>query len=563
MESFPSNGEKDTMSKIDHSKIDIEIEEPPKTSDKLFNINIGILGHVDSGKTTLSKRISSIASTAAFDKNPQSKERGITLDLGFSALYIKTPKYLKELFPKNKKLNDSEHIQLTLVDCPGHASLIKTVIAGASIIDSMILVIDGVKGIQTQTIECILLSEILCDKICIALNKVDLLTKEKEVETKIEKLKISFSKTKFGNEIPIVPISSIKKDDNNKDVSNLLSHLLSCIDYDKVNNEPGKDSFLAFVDHCFNIKNKGTIITCTIIKGTVKVNDEIFFPELQTKKQVKEIQIFKKPVESAGKGDRVGMLIKNLDSEKIERSIICSTKSNEVTLCEGGLFLIKKVQLFKQNIDSNSKFYIMIGNQGVNASFLFFEEKNIQEKDIRKINIDLKEFYKKEFLLSPSIDNFNDYYFSFVKFDSKILIPNNMIVVGSKNDIDISQKTNRIAFFGTIIDANYQNVKNSLKIYKMKTKEGTILRINDGIAIVKGLFKKDNSTIDTFIGKKVSIKQDKSITGEILSTFGQSGKVKVKFETDLTTLKLKDNDNNDIDYKQFIVELEYKKYTKL
>ena len=563
MESFPSNGEKDAMSKIDHSKIDIEIEEPPKTSDKLFNINIGILGHVDSGKTTLSKRISSIASTAAFDKNPQSKERGITLDLGFSALYIKTPKYLKELFPKNKKLNDSEHIQLTLVDCPGHASLIKTVISGASIIDSMILVIDGVKGIQTQTIECILLSEILCDKICIALNKVDLLTKEKEVETKIEKLKISFSKTKFGNEIPIVPISSIKKDDNNKDVSNLLSHLLSCIDYDKVNNEPGKDSFLAFVDHCFNIKNKGTIITCTIIKGTVKVNDEIFFPELQTKKQVKEIQIFKKPVESAGKGDRVGMLIKNLDSEKIERSIICSTKSNEVTLCEGGLFLIKKVQLFKQNIDSNSKFYIMIGNQGVNASFLFFEEKNIQEKDIRKINIDLKEFYKKEFLLSPSIDNFNDYYFSFVKFDSKILIPNNMIVVGSKNDIDISQKTNRIAFFGTIVDANYQNVKNSLKIYKMKTKEGTILRINDGIAVVKGLFKKDNSTIDTFIGKKVSIKQDRSITGEILSTFGQSGKVKVKFETDLTTLKLKDNDNNDIDYKQFIVELEYKKYTKL
>ena len=563
MESFPSNGEKDTMSKIDHSKIDIEIEEPPKTSDKLFNINIGILGHVDSGKTTLSKRISSIASTAAFDKNPQSKERGITLDLGFSALYIKTPKYLKELFPKNKKLNDSEHIQLTLVDCPGHASLIKTVIAGASIIDSMILVIDGVKGIQTQTIECILLSEILCDKICIALNKVDLLTKEKEVETKIEKLKISFSKTKFGNEIPIVPISSIKKDDNNKDVSNLLSHLLSCIDYDKVNNEPGKDSFLAFVDHCFNIKNKGTIITCTIIKGTVKVNDEIFFPELQTKKQVKEIQIFKKPVESAGKGDRVGMLIKNLDSEKIERSIICSTKSNEVTLCEGGLFLIKKVQLFKQNIDSNSKFYIMIGNQGVNASFLFFEEKNIQEKDIRKINIDLKEFYKKEFLLSPSIDNFNDYYFSFVKFDSKILIPNNMIVVGSKNDIDISQKTNRIAFFGTIVDANYQNVKNSLKIYKMKTKEGTILRINDGIAVVKGLFKKDNSTIDTFIGKKVSIKQDRSITGEILSTFGQSGKVKVKFETELTSLKLKDNDKNDIDYKQFIVELEYKKYTKL
>ena len=136
-------------------------------SSKILNINTGILGHVDSGKTSLSKLISAIASTAAFDKNPQSKERGITLDLGFSALYIKTPKKLKESFPNNKKIIESEFIQITLVDCPGHASLIRTVIAGASIIDTVLLVIDIMKGIQPQTIECIALSEILCNKISI------------------------------------------------------------------------------------------------------------------------------------------------------------------------------------------------------------------------------------------------------------------------------------------------------------------------------------------------------------------------------------------------------------
>ena len=154
---------------------------------KLLNINVGILGHVDSGKTSVSKMLSSVSSTASFDKNPQSKERGITLDLGFSALYIHTPKFLKNLFPNNQKIIESEYIQITLVDCPGHASLIRTIISGASIIDTMILVIDSIKGIQIQTIECIALSEILCEKITIAMSKIDLLKdKEEEIPKKID-----------------------------------------------------------------------------------------------------------------------------------------------------------------------------------------------------------------------------------------------------------------------------------------------------------------------------------------------------------------------------------------
>ena len=137
-----------------------------------------------------------------------------------------------------------------------------------------------------------------------------------------------------------------------------------------------------------------------------------------------------------------------------------------------------------------------------------------------------------------------------------------MIALGSKIDIDISQKTNRLAFYGKIIDSNIKNVEQKLKLYKMKTKEGSILRIKDGVAVVRGLFKKDNSSVESFIGKKVQIKQDKSIKGEILSTFGQSGKIKIKFEQDLENLKLKDNDNNEIGFKDFGIELEYKKYIK-
>lgn len=93
---------------------------------KTLNFNVGVLGHVDSGKTSLARALSSTASTAAFDKNPQSKERGITLDLGFSAFTVPLPEQLKESC--GEKQYDS--LQFTLVDCPGHASLIRTIIGG-------------------------------------------------------------------------------------------------------------------------------------------------------------------------------------------------------------------------------------------------------------------------------------------------------------------------------------------------------------------------------------------------------------------------------------------------
>ena len=135
----------------------------------VININVGLLGHIDSGKTSLARALSSKMSTACFDKHPQSQERGITLDLGFSAFTISPPDHLVTTYPSLEKL------QVTLVDCPGHASLIKTIISGSQIIDLMLLVIDVTKGIQTQTGECLIIGEITCEQIIVILNKVDLL----------------------------------------------------------------------------------------------------------------------------------------------------------------------------------------------------------------------------------------------------------------------------------------------------------------------------------------------------------------------------------------------------
>ena len=111
--------------------------------------------------------LSTTLSTAALDKHPQSKARGITLDLGFSSFVVPMPnEYRNSYYPTY------DDVQFTLVDCPGHASLVKTVVGGAQIIDMMILLVDVTKGIQTQTAECIVIGEITTDKLVVVLNKV-------------------------------------------------------------------------------------------------------------------------------------------------------------------------------------------------------------------------------------------------------------------------------------------------------------------------------------------------------------------------------------------------------
>jgi selenocysteine-specific elongation factor len=552
---------------------------------KILNLNVGLLGHIDSGKTSLAKRLSTIASTASFDKNPQSKERGITLDLGFSAFYIKTPSFLKESYPGNERLVNSDYLQITLVDCPGHASLIRTVIAGANIIDTIVLVIDVVKGIQTQTTECLILGEILSDKLVVALNKIDMLEGgEKELDLKISKLRIAFGYTKFGKEVPIKPVAADPKKEGEKyeiNIYSLINSIIDSIDFNKKQEDfvkcLNKKDLLFSIDHCFTIKNKGTIVTGTILKGKIQVNDEIYFPEICEKKVVKEMQMFRKPLLKAFQGDRLGMLIKNLDHTKIERSLACS--DGYVQNSEGGIFILKKINFYKQDIKSRTKLFIIVGNQGVMAKCVFFKNFNFDlqsqiDKGDRIQNIESAHFIKQLFTNEYSfLDNLpsDEYTFAYLKFDNKLLIPPDAIVLGSKIDFDVSYKSNRIAFFGKmILNTNItnthvgQNSLNQIKIYKMKSKIGQILRMkNEKTAIVKGLFKKD-SNVEDFINKTVVIKESEGkIIGIISSTFGESGKVTVEFNTEIKDLKLINEEGKEIDYNSFSIILEYKKYMKL
>ncbi|SOV10254.1 selenocysteine-specific elongation factor selB homologue, putative [Plasmodium sp. gorilla clade G2] len=247
----------------------------------MININVGVLGHVDSGKTSLCKCLSEILSTCALDKHKESKERGITIDLGFSSFYIKKKikynynvNHKKEietnlqnyqendkndlLFYKreekyeshnieydnminidsneeyknseNTNLNydtnniyfyDEEIIQICLVDCPGHYSLLKTIIMGSEITDIILLVIDINKGIQKQTIECLVLCKIINSDIIIVLNKIDLIPlhlREKKINSMKKKIQQAFYKFKSLQKLKyhIVSISAYVKGKDNK-----------------------------------------------------------------------------------------------------------------------------------------------------------------------------------------------------------------------------------------------------------------------------------------------------------------------------------------------------------
>lgn len=338
-------------------------EKPPKA----INVNLGILGHIDSGKTSLCRALSTVTSTASLDKHPQSQERGITLDLGFSSFSADAPEHFKS--------EGYEAIQFCLVDCPGHASLIRTVIGGAQIIDLCILVIDVNKGIQTQTAECLVVAEILANQLVIVLNKVDMIAadkRDKVLKGVIKKLKITFSQSKFGADLTFACTAASPQDGA---PSIGLTELIEVLKAKLV--VPKRDPTGAFMfsfDHAFPIKGQGTVMTGTVLSGSVKPQQNIVIPQLGEAgkgKKVRSLQMFRKPVTEAIQGDRVAMCVASLDAKELERGIVISEKFPVPTL-DACICVVNRLAYFKQSVPTKAKFHVTLGHQTVIATAHFF-----------------------------------------------------------------------------------------------------------------------------------------------------------------------------------------------
>ena len=253
-----------------------ENDEPPP-----LNLNIGVMGHVDSGKTSLVKALSTTLSTASLDRAPQSQARGITLDLGFSSFRAPLPEHLE---------GDGD-LQFTLVDCPGHASLIRTIIGGAQIIDAMVLVVDIIKGVQPQTAECLVIGEITTHDLIIALNKVDQISEEERpaaIEAATKKLRRQLSSSKF-KDAPVVAcaacvggekVAAVGRSELKSESIGLDELVATLRKRARVPKRDIEGPFFFAIDHCFPIRGQGTVVTGTALRGQCKVGDSVELPAL-------------------------------------------------------------------------------------------------------------------------------------------------------------------------------------------------------------------------------------------------------------------------------------------
>ncbi|MAO89044.1 MAG: elongation factor Tu [Dehalococcoidia bacterium] len=285
------------------------------------HINVGTIGHVDHGKTTLTAAITrTLASTgqASFrafdtiDNAPEEKARGVTIA-------ITHVEY------------ETEQRHYAHVDCPGHADYIKNMITGAAQMDGAILVVSAPDGPMPQTREHILLArQVEVPAVVVALNKVDAMDDEELLELVEMELRELLTEYGFpGDDVPIVRLSALNAleapDDQlgrDSEWGGKIWELMDAVDsYVPVPNRPKEKPFLMPVEDVFGIKGRGTVVTGRIEQGVVNTGDEVEIVGIKetTTTVVTGVEMFHKTLDEGEAGDAVGLLVRGIDREDVER----------------------------------------------------------------------------------------------------------------------------------------------------------------------------------------------------------------------------------------------------
>ena len=290
------------------------------------HVNIGTIGHIDHGKTTLTAAITKVLHDAfptlneasAFDqidKAPEEKARGITISIAHVEYQTENRHYAH-------------------VDCPGHADYIKNMITGAAQMDGAILVVAATDGPMPQTKEHVLLArQVGVPYIVVALNKADMVDDEEILELVELEVRELLSDYEFpGDDLPVVRVSALKALEGDKEWSAKLLDLMKAVD-DFIP-EPTRDiekPFLMPIEDVFTITGRGTVVTGRIERGIVNVNETVEIVGIKENVQtttVTGVEMFRKLLDSGMAGDNVGLLIRGIKREEVERGqVVCKPKS--------------------------------------------------------------------------------------------------------------------------------------------------------------------------------------------------------------------------------------------
>ena len=302
--------------------------------------NIGTIGHVDHGKTTLTAAITKVLSEAGgaqfiaydqIDKAPEEKERGITI----STAHVEY---------------ETEKRHYAHVDCPGHADYVKNMITGAAQMDGAILVVNAADGPMPQTREHILLArQVGVPALVVFLNKVDTV-QDKEllelVEVEIRELLTSY---KFpGDKIPIIKGSALKAIEGDQDLGvKPIMELMKAVDDTIPQPDRPKDKpFLMPIEDVFSISGRGTVVTGRVESGVVNSGDELEIVGIKdTQKTVcTGVEMFRKLLDSGEAGDNIGALLRGIERDQVERGQVLSKPGsiNPHTKFEAQAYVLKK-----------------------------------------------------------------------------------------------------------------------------------------------------------------------------------------------------------------------------
>ena len=285
------------------------------------HVNIGTIGHVDHGKTTLTAAITKVMADAGraefsaydqIDKAPEERERGITI----STAHVEY---------------ETENRHYAHVDCPGHADYVKNMITGAAQMDGAILVVNAADGPMPQTREHILLArQVGVPALVVYLNKVDQVDDAELlelVELEIRELLTSYEFP--GDDIPIIKgsaLAALEGKDEEIGVKSITSLMAEVDKYIPQPERPKDQPFLMPIEDVFSISGRGTVVTGRIERGVVKVGEEIEIVGLKdtTKTTCTGVEMFRKLLDQGEAGDNVGVLLRGTKREEVERGQVLS-----------------------------------------------------------------------------------------------------------------------------------------------------------------------------------------------------------------------------------------------